>query len=198
MADDNTHAGDSRSWTQRPEPSHAAKFRGGNNEFGEVLDSIQGPGSFSLSELFSKAPDPGMFLTNGHKIDFPLSHLDAQAAIVASKDHSMDDGEDELDLGMSAVLLKCLNMLSLHISVFRCCGCEKLTGKTAFSQLWGKWDLFPDCFELRNPAWEFLIQSIVAKISYCLGVDATGEGLSAQLEKMVLYEQGSTFQPTEE
>lgn len=57
------------------------------------------------------------------------------------------------------------------------------------------WEVSPNEFELRNPAWQTYVQTIVAKVSCGLGVDATGKGVVAELYKMLLYEEGAMFKP---
>lgn len=60
------------------------------------------------------------------------------------------------------------------------------------------WELSPSDFELRNPAWKKFVNSIVAKVSEGLGVDATGTAVSAELYKMLLYDEGAMFKPHQE
>ncbi|RDL31044.1 uncharacterized protein BP5553_09833 [Venustampulla echinocandica] len=57
------------------------------------------------------------------------------------------------------------------------------------------WELSPPDFELRNPAWGRFIESIVAKVSAGLGVDEADKEVSAQLYKMLLYDEGAMFKP---
>ena len=42
------------------------------------------------------------------------------------------------------------------------------------------WELSPSDFKIRNPAWQNFLQSIVVKVSGGLGVDSTGNEVSAQ------------------
>jgi len=60
------------------------------------------------------------------------------------------------------------------------------------------WQLSPDEFELRNPAWVPFLKSIVAKVSAGLGVDTTGEGVIAELYKLLLYDEGALFKAHQE
>jgi hypothetical protein len=60
------------------------------------------------------------------------------------------------------------------------------------------WELSAGDFQIRNPAWEPFLKSIVAKVSAGLGVDATGKGVSAELYKMLLYDEGAMFKPHQE
>jgi hypothetical protein len=60
------------------------------------------------------------------------------------------------------------------------------------------WELSASDFELRNLAWQAFLESIVAKVSAGLGVDATGKGVSAELYKMLLYDKGAMFKPHQE
>jgi hypothetical protein len=60
------------------------------------------------------------------------------------------------------------------------------------------WEVSPGEFELKNPAWQPFIESIVAKVSAGLGVDAAGKGVAAQLYKLLLYEEGAMFKPHQE
>jgi hypothetical protein len=57
------------------------------------------------------------------------------------------------------------------------------------------WEISPGDFELRNPAWQPFIQGVVRKVSAGLGVDATGNGVSAELYKLLLYDEGALFKP---
>jgi hypothetical protein len=70
--------------------------------------------------------------------------------------------------------------------------------KTAFTEVKKKWELSSDDFELENSDWDDCVDSIVAKLSSGLGIDGTGETLSADLDKMLLYEKGAIFQPIAE
>lgn len=60
------------------------------------------------------------------------------------------------------------------------------------------WEVSPGHFELKNPAWQPFVKTIVAKVSAGLGVDATGNGVSAELYKMLLYDEGALFKPHQE
>lgn len=60
------------------------------------------------------------------------------------------------------------------------------------------WELSPQDFEIRNPAWVTFVETIVAKVSAGLGVDAAGKEVSALLYKMLLYEEGAMFKPHQE
>lgn len=60
------------------------------------------------------------------------------------------------------------------------------------------WELSPSDFEIRNPAWQRFLESVVAKVSIGLGVDSTGNGVSADLYKMLLYDKGAMFKPHQE
>jgi len=60
------------------------------------------------------------------------------------------------------------------------------------------WEVSPGYFELKNPAWQPFIKTVVAKVSAGLGVDATGNGVSAELYKMLLYDEGALFKPHQE
>lgn len=60
------------------------------------------------------------------------------------------------------------------------------------------WELSPQDFQLQNPAWNNFVQSIVVKVSKGLGVDPAGNGVSAELYKMLLYDEGAMFKPHQE
>jgi hypothetical protein len=60
------------------------------------------------------------------------------------------------------------------------------------------WEVSPGEFELKNPAWQPYIESIVAKVSTGLGVDTAGKGVAAELYKLLLYEKGAMFKPHQE
>lgn len=60
------------------------------------------------------------------------------------------------------------------------------------------WEISLGEFELRNPAWQPFIESIVAKVSAGLGVDAAGKGVAGKLYKLLLYEEGAMFKPHKE
>ena len=60
------------------------------------------------------------------------------------------------------------------------------------------WELSPPDFEVRNPIWESFVKSIAAKVSIGLGVDSTGKGVSAELYKLLLYDEGAMFKPHQE
>jgi hypothetical protein len=60
------------------------------------------------------------------------------------------------------------------------------------------WELSPGEFELRNPAWKPFLETIVAKVSEGLGVDAAGKGVTAQLYKLLLYDEGAMFKAHQE
>ncbi|TVY44089.1 hypothetical protein LOCC1_G004493, partial [Lachnellula occidentalis] len=57
------------------------------------------------------------------------------------------------------------------------------------------WEVSPTNFELKNPAWQLFVKTVVARVSTGLGVDATGNGVSAELYKMLLYDEGALFKP---
>ncbi len=60
------------------------------------------------------------------------------------------------------------------------------------------WEISPTDFEIRNPAWNNFVESVVEKVSAGLEVEPTGKGVSAELYKMLLYEQGAMFKPHQE
>jgi hypothetical protein len=60
------------------------------------------------------------------------------------------------------------------------------------------WELSPKDFELRNKAWAPYVESIVSRVSIGLGIEACGRGVSAQLYKMLLYDEGALFKPHQE
>ena len=55
------------------------------------------------------------------------------------------------------------------------------------------WEMDPAHFELTNPKWEALIQSILDEVRQCLGLE--DRKLAAHLYKLLLYEKGSFFLP---
>ncbi len=55
------------------------------------------------------------------------------------------------------------------------------------------WEMDPACFELTNPKWELLIESILHEIQQRLGLEE--RKLSAHLHKLLVYEKGSFFLP---
>lgn len=60
------------------------------------------------------------------------------------------------------------------------------------------WELSAGDFEVRNPAWKKFLDEIVVKVSAGLGVDASGKGVSAELYKLLLYDEGAMFKPHQE
>jgi len=60
------------------------------------------------------------------------------------------------------------------------------------------WEISSSDFELKNPAWQPFVESIVAEVSAGLGLDATGNGVTAELYKLLLYEEGAMFKPHQE
>ena len=60
------------------------------------------------------------------------------------------------------------------------------------------WEISPNEFEIKNPAWQPFVESIVTKVSAGLGVDTTGKGVTAELYKLLLYEEGAMFKPHQE
>lgn len=55
------------------------------------------------------------------------------------------------------------------------------------------WELDPECFQLSNPKWNQLIESIIAEAQEKLGLQK--HKLKAQLYKLLVYEKGSFFLP---
>jgi hypothetical protein len=60
------------------------------------------------------------------------------------------------------------------------------------------WQMSPSDFSITNPTWQGFLESIVAKVSAGLGVNATGKGVTAQLYKLLLYDKGAMFKPHQE
>lgn len=60
------------------------------------------------------------------------------------------------------------------------------------------WELSPTDFGIRNPAWQEFLKSIVAQVSAGLGVDMTGDAVSAELYKLLLYDEGAMFKAHQE
>ena len=55
------------------------------------------------------------------------------------------------------------------------------------------WEMDPACFELTNPKWDLLIESILHEVQQRLGLEE--RKLSAHLYKLLVYEKGSFFLP---
>ena len=55
------------------------------------------------------------------------------------------------------------------------------------------WELNPNQFELRNPAWPSTLQEVVGKVAQDLGVVDGASSIHAELHKMLLYEPGAFF-----
>lgn len=55
------------------------------------------------------------------------------------------------------------------------------------------WELSKEDFEMKNPAWNTYVQSILNKVGTGLGFHATSDSISAQLYKLLLYEPGAMF-----
>jgi hypothetical protein len=60
------------------------------------------------------------------------------------------------------------------------------------------WEMSPKDFKITNPAWRSFLQGIVTKVSAGLGVDSAGKGVSAELYKLLLYDEGAMFKPHQE
>jgi hypothetical protein len=60
------------------------------------------------------------------------------------------------------------------------------------------WEISPGDFEIKNPAWPSFLRDIVKKVSAGLGVDPAGKGVSAELYKLLLYDEGAMFKPHQE
>lgn len=60
------------------------------------------------------------------------------------------------------------------------------------------WELSAADFELKNPAWQGFLDKLICKVATGLGVNTTGQGVSAQLYKMLLYDEGAMFKPHQE
>ena len=56
------------------------------------------------------------------------------------------------------------------------------------------WELNPNQFELRNPAWTFTLQHVVEKVAKELGVIDGASNIRAELHKLLLYEPGAFFE----
>lgn len=60
------------------------------------------------------------------------------------------------------------------------------------------WEVSPTDFSITNPAWDDFLQLIVKRVTKGLGVSSNGLGVSAELYKMLLYEEGAMFKPHQE
>lgn len=60
------------------------------------------------------------------------------------------------------------------------------------------WELSAADFELKNPAWPAFLDRVVSKVAAGLGVNSTGQGVTAQLYKILLYDEGAMFKPHQE
>lgn len=60
------------------------------------------------------------------------------------------------------------------------------------------WEISPGDFELKNAAWQPFLLGFIKKVSAGLGVDTTGMGVSAELYKLLLYDEGALFKPHQE
>ena len=55
------------------------------------------------------------------------------------------------------------------------------------------WELNPNQFELRNPAWLSTLHEVVGKVAQELGVVDGASSIRAELHKLLLYERGAFF-----
>nr|POF13111.1 hypothetical protein CFP56_10259 [Quercus suber] len=60
------------------------------------------------------------------------------------------------------------------------------------------WELSPDDFELRDPAWDTFSRKVVTRASADLQVDQLGGQVSAELRALQLDEEGSIFEPDQD
>lgn len=60
------------------------------------------------------------------------------------------------------------------------------------------WELKAEHFETRNTEWQSHVDALVGDIAKELGVEEETPGFHAELDKMVLYEQGATFSINDE
>lgn len=57
------------------------------------------------------------------------------------------------------------------------------------------WELDPSQFSLRNPRWEQMTTKILGQVYEGLGLTCGLENVSAELYKLLLYEEGAFFKP---
>jgi hypothetical protein len=101
MADDNNDFNESlSSQSQESEPPHAAESQDIKDDSKENLPSIGSVNSVALSKSFPKIPTPNIRLENGDRIALPLSYMDAQAIIAASREALLENDEGEVMIGM--------------------------------------------------------------------------------------------------
>ena len=55
------------------------------------------------------------------------------------------------------------------------------------------WELNPNQFELRNPAWPATLHEVVGKVAQELGVVDGASSIRAEMHKLLLYEPGAFF-----
>jgi hypothetical protein len=65
--------------------------------------------------------------------------------------------------------------------------------KQAATRSRGIWEIPGSMIELRNPAWEALIESILASIAIQLGVNIKSKGISENMSALILYKAGSSI-----
>ena len=60
------------------------------------------------------------------------------------------------------------------------------------------WELNPNQFKLRNPAWPSTLRDIIAKVAQDLGILDGVSSVRAELHKLLLYEPGAFFEKHKE
>ncbi|KAG9839049.1 hypothetical protein KCU98_g9897, partial [Aureobasidium melanogenum] len=146
----------------------------------QCLDEIKGTGRFATMRRLDQIVDPQVRLlgiddTPGHGISIPLGSRDALKLIEAV--HQAPFGKGEETIVDTSLRKPGLYMKPNHVHM--ACGSALST-----------WELSPDRFSL-GEHWQPYVDSIMALACSELGVK--GDGIHAELYKMLLYEKGAMF-----
>lgn len=60
------------------------------------------------------------------------------------------------------------------------------------------YELSANEFRLANPDWDGFVKQILKKIGEGMGLTAAGKKITAQIYKLLLYEEGAMFKPHQE
>jgi len=141
--------------------THGVPPYNGRNFQGDLEDALRGDfefrGKFALSETFTPAPLPGLYIQGIGTIGFPLSERDAKLIEAAAIRAPFGKG----------------------------------TETVVDTAVRDTFEINPDKFSFKNPAWAEFLQTVTKKVADGLGLHPNRPLPRAELYKLLLYKTGS-------
>ncbi|KAM0799822.1 hypothetical protein BDR22DRAFT_933360 [Usnea florida] len=139
------------------------------NDLCKLLDGVERWGSFVSSGTYNEAPLPDLCLKDFGPIPLPLAKRDADALTRECTEGDEDNAPR-------------IEEYSIPSSGFQ-------------KYLPNQWEVEPQSFDIRNPAWSKFVEMVAIKVSKDMGLKPDAEPLEARMTSVRLWASGACLPP---